>query len=196
VIGGCRNRNVSPPNARVTRQSLLLSAVAHPLQLRQNGFNCFLDRSAYFLTERLTRFVALTYDPHEEHVLRARAEHFCCHEAFRQGRRMWIESFGWRNAKDVFFSVEHYRARNFVTGDRIHQNERSQAHDLMSKIQCRGAEVCDFYIFTEPVARLEKPHDKRSHAVVSKQDVADAADERSSHKIFATPIFRPEGSKA
>ena len=109
---------------------------------------------------------------------------------------MWIESFGWRNAKDVFFSVEHYRARNFVTGDRIHQNERSQAHDLMSEIQCWSAEVCDFYIFTETVARLEKTHDKRSHAVVAEQDVSDAADEHGSHRILATPIFRPAGSKA
>ena len=79
--------------------------------------------------------------------------------------------------EDVFFPEEHNTAGNFIAGDGIHQDEGAQANDLMSKVQGRSAEVCDFHIFTETVARLQKPHDIRSDAVIPEQDVSDSADQ-------------------
>jgi hypothetical protein len=66
----------------------------------------------------------------------------------------------------------------------------------MGKVQSRSAKVSNFNILIEGIHRLEKPNHLWSHAVVSQQDVPDAANERSLHRIFATPIFRPDGSNA
>ena len=81
-------------------------------------------------------------------------------------------------------------------GNAIHQDEAVQPDDLMREVQGRSAEVSDFNLLVEGTHRFEKPNHIRPHAVVPKQDVPDAANERFLHRIFATPIFRPDGSNA
>src|SRR5579864_61358 len=130
-------------------------------------------------------------------MLWTRAKHRGSHETFRQRRRMWIKALSRAFSQNVFFSVQLKRARNFiVTSDAVHQDQTVQSHDLMSKVQSRSSEVRDFDVLLERIHRFEKPHHIRPHAVVPKQDVANAANERSLHNIFATPIFRPDGSNA
>src|SRR5579864_1681853 len=127
----------------------------------------------------------------------ARAKHRGSHKALRQRWRVWINTLGWAFSQDVFFSVQLKLAgRAIIAGDAVHQDQTVQPNDLMSQVQGGSAEVSKIDVLIKGVHRLEKPNHIRPHAVVSEQDVPNAANERSLHNIFATPIFRPDGSNA
>src|SRR5438034_11271402 len=66
----------------------------------------------------------------------------------------------------------------------------------MGEVERGSAEVCDLNALVEGIHRLEKPHYIGPDAVVAEQNVPDAANQRLSHRIFATPILRPEASNA
>src|SRR5579862_2362528 len=71
-----------------------------------------------------------------------------------------------------------------------------QADNLVREVQGRSAEIGESNVVAEIVARFQNTQHVGPNAVVAEQDVADAANERAVHRIFATPILRPEGSKA
>jgi hypothetical protein len=109
---------------------------------------------------------------------------------------MGIKSLCRRFPKDVFFPEEHKGARGVIARYGIHKNKGVQADDLMSEVERRSADVGDHNIVTEVVQRFQHSNNIRTDAIVSEENVSDAGDECAFHRIFATPILRPEGSNA
>ena len=66
----------------------------------------------------------------------------------------------------------------------------------MREIECGGAHVGDLDVVAKFVQRLEQAHNIRTSRIVTEQNVSDSGNESILHKIFATPILRPEGSNA
>src|SRR5579864_5483977 len=99
---------------------------------------------------------------------------------------MRIQSLRRGDAKYIFLAVEGDCPRLFVAGVGVDQNQRTEAGDLMRQVECWSSEIDKSHVVSEVVLRLENPQDVRTDAVVSQQDIADSADERSCHRIFAT----------
>ena len=73
----------------------------------------------------------------------------------------------------------------------------AQSYDSMSQVERRRAEVGNLHVVAEAVFGFQKANGIRANSIVAEQHVANAADENSRvHRILATVIFRPVGSKA
>lgn len=129
-------------------------------------------------------------------MLGAGSQHVGGHQAFGERRRMRVEPLGGSDAENVVLAIEKNGSRRIVARNGVDENQRAQPDDLMREIESRRAEIDQLNILAELESRFELAQNERANAVIPEQDIPYAADERSSHRIFATAILRPEGSKA
>src|SRR5579864_7072680 len=111
---------------------------------------------------------------------------------------MGIESLRGLHAENVVFAEKENCAGRVVTGsDAIDQNHCVQSDDAMRQVERGSAEIGDLDAVAEAVLGFQKTSDVGSNGIVAEQHIADAADQDSrAHRILATAIFRPAGSKA
>jgi hypothetical protein len=111
---------------------------------------------------------------------------------------MGIESLSGLNAQNVVSAKEQNGAGRMIAGSNaIYQNDRVQSNDAVCEIERRSAEVGDLDVLAEAVFGFETMTDVWPNGIVTEQDIPDSADQDSpGHKIFASAIFRPAGSKA
>jgi len=71
-------------------------------------------------------------------------------------------------AEDIFFAVKDDGARRLVgRGNAVYEDHCVPSGDAVEKVQSWCAEIRDFYIVAEVVARLEEADYVRSNSVVS-----------------------------
>lgn len=166
-------------------------------QLREDHINGLGRRLANSLAQRRATFKAFANDSDQKQMPRAGAQHLGGHQAFGERRRVGIEPLCRHELKNVLFAIKLNTSRREVVGsDAIHKNDRIASRDALGQIECRSTEIGNLDAIAEAIGRLQKANDVGSDRVVAQKDIADAANEYVLHRIFATAIFRPDGSKA
>ena len=169
---------------------------AKALQIFEDGIDRLCGGFVDSVSKWTARLETPADDAYQKNGLRSGSKHLGCQETLRERGGMRVEALRGHGAEDVILTEKVEGAGSGVSSDTVDEDDGVASGDAVGEIERGRAKIRDLDVIVEGVGRLQQSDDVGTDRVVAKQDVADAADEHVLHRIFATPILRPEGSNA